>query len=432
MKRMRSTPGGSRLRGRWPLLALLLAVPWSSSAEEILVAPPESGIQGARTDLAAAVAGAPEGAIIRLAPGIYDLVPRTYSEPTCGNCENFRTTVDATVGLKVSGRGIRIMGSRDGESIIRTHAGYGILFEDCRDCALVRVTVTGGKRDPSGDATDAGVVVKRSKVSVLDCIIRDNIGDSTMVSQTVVGIAGIAGREGADLVVRGNRIIRNSWDGIVLYRGARAVIEANVIDGVDLARGKRVGGGRGVGIGVTWDAKAEIRGNLVRRYWKGIGGFVDAEITVEDNVVEHIATWGLTLWDAGKGRPSGSFLRNVVYDTGACGISIIRESEDPPFPGRMIQNILVMTGQDPRYDTGEPYCHQAPIARHAVPSSFAIAGNLQYRNRIPGDQPAPGDVDEKTFRYRLSTLKDRLAAWPPILESDFWNDFGIEDLAGSD
>jgi hypothetical protein len=98
----------------------------------------------------------------------------------------------------------------------------------------------------------------------------------------------------------------------------------------------------------------------------------------------------------------------------------------------MVQNILVMTGQDPRYDSGEPYCYQVPIARHAVPSTFAIAGNLQYRNRIPDDQPAPDDVDERTFRYRLSTLKDRLGAWPPILESDFWHDFVIEDQAGSD
>ena len=34
-----------------------------------------------------------------------------------------------------------------------------------------------------------------------------------------------------------------------------------------------------------------------------------AQITVEENVVEHIATWGMTLWDAGQGHPSGWPLR---------------------------------------------------------------------------------------------------------------------------
>jgi hypothetical protein len=381
-------------------------------------------MDGAATDLAAALAEAPPNSIIRLAPGTYDLTPQPYRETTCGNCEEPNTPVDATVGLLVTGEGLRIMGSREGESVVRTHAGYGILFEDCRDCALVGVTVTGGVRDPSPQATDAAIVVKRSKVSVLDCTIRDNIGDSTMVAQTVVGIIGIVGREGCDLVARGNRILRNSWDGIALYRGARAQIEANLIDGVDLARGSRIGGGRGVGIGVTWDARADIRGNLVRRYWKGIGGFVNAQITVEENVVEHIATWGLTLWDAGYGRPSGFFLRNVIYDTGACGASVIRESEDPPFPGRMVQNVLVMTGQDPRYDGGEPYCFQEPIARHAVPTAFTIAGNILHKNRVPEDLPAPDDVDDKAFQYRVRSLWGRLAPWPLLRESDFWADFG--------
>ena len=55
-----------------------------------------------------------------------------------------------------------------------------------------------------------------------------------------------------------------------------------------LACGKALGGGRGVGIGVTWNAKAGIRGNLVRRYWKGIGLFVDAEGTVVENIIEDI------------------------------------------------------------------------------------------------------------------------------------------------
>ena len=79
----------------------------------------------------------------------------------------------------------------------------------------------------------------------------------------------------------------------------------NVIDGVDKAGGKARGGGRGVAIGVTWNASAEIRRNRVTRYWKGIGLFVDARGTVEENVVEEMLTWGIAFWDAGRGKPVG-------------------------------------------------------------------------------------------------------------------------------
>jgi len=141
--------------------------------------------------------------------------------------------------------------------------------------------------------------------------------------------------------------------------------------------------------------------------------------------VEHIATWGLSLWDAGYGRPAGFFLRNVVYDTGACGASVIRQADGPPFPGRFVQNVMVMTGQNPRYDDGEPYCYQEPIAQHAVPAAYTIAGNLLHRNRTANDAPAPGDVNERAFRYRLKSLWTPLSAWPALRESDFWKDFGL-------
>ena len=59
-----------------------------------------------------------------------------------------------------------------------------------------------------------------------------------------------------------------------------------------------------MGIGLTWDARAEVRRNRVSRYWKGIGIFVDARADVSHNVVEDILTWGIAYWDAGKGKQS--------------------------------------------------------------------------------------------------------------------------------
>lgn len=409
-----------RISGIAFLLAVAAPAPW---AAEVRVSPKGSGGSSSSPDLASAVTGAAPGTVVRLERGTYDLAPAPYVESTCGNCEAESTLVLASVGLRVSGVGIRIQGPESGEAVIRTHAGYGILFEDCTDCVLSGITLTGGVRDTSINATDAAVVVKRSRVTVENCRIQENIGDSTVVGVTVVGIMGIAGREGSLLTARRNRITRNSWDGIALYRGASAIIEGNLIDGVDLARGSHVDGGRGVGIGATWDAVAKIRGNLVRRYWKGIGVFVDAQVVVEDNVVEHMATWGLTLWDAGRGRPSGSFSDNVVYDTGACGVSVVRERGEPPFPGRFVGNVLVQTGQDPRYDSGEPYCFQEPIARHAVPEAFVIEQNLLYANRTAADRPASGDVEERIFRERLVAVRAHHEKWPVLRESDFWKGF---------
>ena len=411
---------------RWAAAVFLVMALGAGGAEaQNVVRVDPSGEAGAFATLAEALAAAGDSATVEIAPGTYSLSPTVYREATCGNCEEDSTAVTATGGLQVSGKGLTLRGAGAESAVVQTNAGYGILFEDCASCTLSAVTVTGGVRDTSGHATDGAVVAKRSALVIEDCILRDNVGDSTTVAQVVVGISGIVGRERSFITARRNRIVGNSWDGIAIYRGAQAVIEENYIDGVELARGDRIGGGRGVGIGVTWDAFVSIRGNLVRRYWKGIGAFVDAQVTAEDNIVEHIATWGLTLWDAGHGRPSGNFSRNGVYDTGACGASIVRGSEEQPHPGRFVQNVLVKTGQDPRYDWGEPYCDQVAIAKHAVASAFAIGGNLQYQNRNQADRPDRDDMDAETFFNRLQHVAERWKRYPVLLESDLWQEIVV-------
>lgn len=389
---------------------------------------------------ARAPAGA--GATVRLAPGEYILTPHHEIEATCGNCADPATPVPFTLGLRLSGRRVALEGPIEGESVIRTRAGYGILVQDCAECALRRLTITDGARDTSGLATDAAVVVQRSSVVIEHCRISGNLGDPAVVAKTIVGIIGVAGREDASIRLRNNRIERNSWDGVALYRDARAEVTGNVIDGIDLALGREAGGGRGVGIGLTWNAEAEIRGNLVRRYWKGIGLFVDARATVEENVVESVATWGLSLWDAGQGHPRGFFRHNAVDSTGACGAMIscggpppagtgegrrdrrtpgwtLPPDAGPDSPGWLIGNLLSRTGQNPRYDSGEPYCEQTAVARHAVPPPFRIEGNLLRANREPGDRTGGLDLPEEEFRPRARPILQRLEAWPSLRESRF-------------
>jgi hypothetical protein len=401
-------------------LASLVAAGMASSpsvhAETVRVAPGEP--------LGRAVALATPGTVIELTAGEHHLSPHPFVEPDCGNCEEPLTSVTATVGVLVRGRNLTIRGAGAEETIVHTNAGYGLLFDGCESCVLSDLTLTGGVRDPDDRATNAAVVVKHGTVEIARCVIRDNIGHPEVVGDVVVGIMGIAVRAGGEIWAHDNRIRRNSWDGIAAYRGAIASIQNNVIDGVDRARGTEVGGGRGVGIGLTWDAYAVVEGNLVRNYWKGIGIFVDARGEVRWNVVEHVLTWGISLWDAGKGRPVGTIAENAIFDTGACGIAVVRADETDDFPGVVLDNALVRTGQDPRYDSGEPYCEQTAIARHAVPEALAIEGNLFHDNREPGGSPGPDDVDATAFAEATFALVTALTRWSALNGSDFLVTYG--------
>lgn len=375
------------------------------------------------SNLQETLAGLEGPARVRLDPGHYHLRARSYGEPACGNCEDPNTPVRATVGLRVSGRGIELAGASPGDVVIHTNAGYGILFDGCRGCSLRGVTVTGGVRDPDGNATDAGVVVKESHVEVSDCVIRDNVGDSATVADVVVGIAGIVGRRGADLRIRGCRILGNSWDGIALYRDAEATIEENLVDGVDRASGGHVGGGRGVGIGLTWNARARVTGNLVRRYWKGIGIFVDASATLRHNVVEEVLTWGIAYWDAGKGSPVATVEENAVFRTGACGVMLAASRRNAEDPGGLIGNAVVEACRNEAYDGGQPYCTQRPLAREAVPDGFRIRGNLFHGSRQPGESAPIEQLDRDEFVAAARPLLRILAARPTLRASSFLREF---------
>lgn len=370
---------------------------------------------------------------LMLASGRYVLAPSLYEDPSCGNCEDASERVPATLGARIAGSRIVIEGASADSVVIETHAGYGLLFEDCEACVLRGVTVTGGTRDEDGRATSGAIVVRDASVRLEDCGVRDNVGDSAVVAGVVVGIAGIVGREGAELTVERCRIERNSWDGIVLYRDARATIRDNVVDGVDAARGAHVGGGRGVGIGLTWNARAVIEGNLVRHYWKGIGAFVDARAEIRHNVVEDILTWGIAYWAAGEGNPVAFIEKNAVYRTGACGVMLVgrpaadgagEEGEDGAAPGSFRANAIVQTAGDPRYDSGEPYCTQVPVAVTELPMGFVVDGTILFGNRHPGSEGPVAQLDRAEFEEAIGPLLDGLGGFAAPAESAFVREWG--------
>jgi hypothetical protein len=370
------------------------------------------------TDLSEIVSQAPDSSVI-LIEGHHWLSPTPYSEKTCGNCEDPETDVEATVGLTVTGNAKRLVGLSPEKSFIHTNSGYGILFEGCQGCAVESLTITDGVRDPDANATDAAVVIKGSTVLVGYNRIVDNIGDPSIVKRTVVGIMGITAREKSEIKFVANEIIRNSWDGIAVYRDAKGEINGNFIDGVDLAQGDAIGGGRGVGIGLTWNAKAALKDNYVRRYWKGIGIFVDANALVVQNVVEDVAAWGISLWDADKGAPFAMILGNVVFRTGACGISVTRSPEREGGGGLVVKNVVVMSGQNPKYDSGEPYCYQKALAIHKIPGDFQINTNWLYANREAEGAEGSDDMPKNEFLEQSTMVVGQVKVAPPLNRSEF-------------
>jgi len=368
--------------------------------------------------LQAVLSGKVDSLEIYLQPGDYYLSPTSITDSTCGNCEEPNQFVPATAGLEISGSYVRITGPEDRSAVIHTNAGYGIYFNHCKRGIIENLSVTGGIRDPDGNATDAAIVVKNSAVTIRNNHIYGNIGDSAIVVKNIVGVMGICGRENSDLTITDNEIIGNSWDGIALYRDATATIIGNLIDGVDKASSKVAGGGRGVAVGITWNARATIDGNLVKRYWKGIGIFVDANVTARNNIIEDILTWGIAYWDAERGKPVGIIENNIIYSTGACGVSITR-SQPGPNPGHLIGNVIVRTAQNPKYDAPDYYCNQCALSISSKPDNFRIDDNLFFNNRRATETLPDYDLSESEFKKYAEDLRNRLLNSALFQQSDF-------------
>lgn len=94
------------------------------------------------------------GDTLRLKAGRYIATPRAYREDICGNCVDPRTMLDATVGFHVKDKPLVIVGLDRDKTVLVTKAGYGLLFENSPGSQIRDLTVTGGKRDPDGRATD--------------------------------------------------------------------------------------------------------------------------------------------------------------------------------------------------------------------------------------------------------------------------------------
>jgi hypothetical protein len=106
---------------------------------------------------------------------------------------------------------------------------------------------------------------------------------------------------------------------------------------------------------------------------------------------------------------------------------ISRASAELPEPGCLRENLFLRTGQNPKYDSGEPYCFQTAVAKHAAPDNFRVEGNLFLANREAGGAPGSGDQEGTAFLARSQPILGRLAAWPSLRESRLLHRLGADE-----
>ncbi len=276
------------------------------------------------SDLQAVINYASDGDTILLSAKEYIARGTHFADPLCGNCDDPGTPVSASYGFIVRNKGLVILGADRAETILHTNAGYGLYLENATGTTIRNLTITGGERDDDGNATDAAIVVRRSRVLIEQVDIRDNT-DRSSDSSVVVGIGGVFGREGAEITLRDSRIVNGGWDGVALYRGATALVtDCEIREG------------RGAGIGVTWDAVCIAYRNEVSGFWKGIGSFGTSSVIACNNLVHDNLGWGLIA----TGTSSMEATNNVIHHNGNCGVAPWSTGSR----GRLINNIITKNG----------------------------------------------------------------------------------------
>ena len=313
---------------------------------------------------------------ILIFPGTYEAKPEEYIEELCGNCQEHKTKVNVTRGFLIQGKGLNIIGSEKDRTILSTNAGYGVLFENSRNSLITKLKITGGKRDPDGNATDAGIVTKFSTVIVKDVEISDN---THRIDGVVVGVGGIFGRENSEMFILNSRIQNNGWDGIALYRGATAYITDNIICD-----------GRGAGIGITWDATATVYRNQISGYWKGIGTFGNSRAVLRNNSVFDNLGWGIIA----TGTSYMDASNNIITHNGNCGFAVWSAE----CKGVCTNNIITENGWRKEW-----VCPCVGIWATDINPNFSISYNDVWNNNAGNYKDLP-DLTEQNGNLSIDPL----------------------------
>jgi len=345
-------------------------------------------------DLQNAIDLAEDGDTIIINPGEYLSHPEKYAEKLCGNCEDHQTEVSATRGFYIHDKSLSLIGKDPEKTVLITQAGYGVLFENSLGSLIKDLKITGGKRDPDGNATDAAIVAKWSRVTIKNVKI---VGNTHQVDGVVVGIGGVFGRENSELFIIGNLIQDNGWDGVALYRGATAYIADNLISK-----------GRGAGVGITWDGVAAVYRNKISGYWKGIGTFGDSRAVVRNNCVFDNLGWGII-------ATGTSFLdasNNLIYNNGNCGFAVWKKDAK----GRCTNNIISKNGWRKEW-----VCPQVGMWMAEENKNFEISYNDVWNNQEGNYRDMPdftGENGNLSVDPKFENTEDfKLKKDSPLLDS---------------
>jgi len=324
-------------------------------------------VAGELSPLQHTIRAARDGDTIILQAGIYYASPQKFNESLCGNCRDHNTQVNASTGFVIKDKSIVIIGAGGDSTFLVTGAGYGVYFENSRESHLINLKITGGVRDLDGNATDAAVVVRSSRVYIDKCALADNTHRQDSV---VVGIGGAFGREGAEIYISDCDIVNNGWDGVALYRGASAVITDCVIKQ-----------GRGAGIGVTWDAHCVALRNEVSEYWKGIGSFGASTVIAHNNLVHDNLGWGIIA----TGESYMDAANNIVHHNGNCGVAPWSQE----CSGRFVNNIITENGWREEW-----VCPQVGVWNYGDLNRWHFYNNLIWGNEAGEFKDMPSIIGE--------------------------------------
>lgn len=327
-------------------------------------------------DLQQAINAAASGDTLLLSEGTYAVAePLAKTDSLCADCPDPGTSNSFTLGWHIKDKRLHIVGRGPGRTVLRTNAGYGLLFNHADSSSLADLTVTGGVRDADSRATSAAVVVRETRLTLRNCHLRDNDHQASGVIQ---GISGLAVREGGDVLVDSCLITGNSWDGVGLYRGASGTI-----------RNSTISDGRGIGIRASRDAKVVVEHCTVHDYWKGIGIFMEAQGEVHDSVVRDLLGWGM----AASGTARIDLHHNLIARAGNAGLSIVSRS----IKGTFNHNIIWFPGRRKKWDS--------------LPSGVVFAGpndELAFHHNVIWSPEAPHWISIERSRNDLHELQREL------------------------
>ena len=305
---------------------------------------------------------------VHLAAGRY-LLPGFKQRLELGPCNGYVTHDPTAIGLMVSGRRVRLVGSGADATVIASDAYFRICFRDCADCEIEHVTITGN----DVDHTAAALLVTQSQVRIANCIISDNATSSSRPA------SGVWGWKDAVLTIEFNEISHNS-SGICLRENTSGLVRNNLIEGFGAL--DKIGN---EAISLLCDAKATVEQNHIRGLTSGIHLADAASLSLKNNIIEDVYYYGVStgitdpLHKIGRVRIE----QNVIYDCGTAAIAVHADGDQ-----KATRNIIVATGRM------KPQA--SAIMAYGANAEAAIKKNTLYDNTVT-DPELDRDVSREAF-----------------------------------